>query len=569
MSEATPGDGSLDSWRESLQQELRSSRDSLRLALVTGGMGTWTWDRATDRVVWDAELCELFNVVDAPSTFDAWLAAMPPDDRALTKTVVAQAVQDSTGYRVLRPVPGPDGEERWVETRADAIVEDGAVTGLHGVSMDVTEREGARLRAERLAASADLLASAGALLATTLDPESVLRRAIELAVPALGDACEVATLERGGTIRRRLHVEGVKVGRVERRERQVVHLEDDLSACEVIRTGKRRSLDRDRPDDRHRLGAPEDDTTPASFDVQYVEMVPMVVRGEIIGALSVARRAGNPPFDEDVTNVIAELASRAALCFDNARLYARERHIADTLQRTLVPPALPSPAWLQLAGRSWVPVNGVDVGGDFYDAIVDDNRALVFVGDVCGKGVEAAGLATMARHTLRTALTNLDDLSASVEWLHRAVVDHAPDSFLTLVAMRFEADGDTIRGEVLNAGHPRAVVLRASGSTEVLDHAGTPVGIGIWEPPVLERFRLHPGDATVAYTDGVTDIPGDNVPTAGDVRAMLGASAATSAEAIAVSFGAQLDARLPRSQRTDDIALVVVRAPSKVSDARG
>jgi serine phosphatase RsbU (regulator of sigma subunit) len=547
---------------QELEFELESSRARLRLALTAGRMGSWTWDRINDAIEWDELTRQLFGRDTAPATFADWLATMPEDDRARTQKIVDDAVANKSGYWVLRPVATPGQPMRWVESRADVVVVDGEVVGLQGLTVDVTDREEVRARAERLATSAELLARSGRELAETLDPELVLRRATQLAVPEIADACEIATLEPKGLIRRRLHalLDGVVDERLARRVRAPLAAADPVHpVAEVVRTGVTRHLRFSEPADRAGFGSPDIDTTAASFDLRHVVIVPMTVRGEIIGALSVGRGPSGRAFDDEDVRVVTELASRTALAFDNARLYSNQARIARTLQRSLVPAALEAPAWIELDAQSWVPEFDTDVGGDFYDAVIVGDSLIAFIGDVCGKGADAASLTALARHTLRTGLAHLDDLGAAVAWLHQAAVATVDDSFITLVVVRFWREDGVVRGQVVNAGHPRPVIVRANGDAEVVDGAGTPVGFSAWTAAPVVECELRRGDVFVAYTDGITDVPGDGQLSQDDVLRLFASLGAAGGASMVAGLGAWVEANRSGAERTDDIAVLSAR----------
>jgi PAS domain S-box-containing protein len=547
---------------EELERELWDNRQSLRLALEEGRMGTWTWDIGSDVVVWDDLLPALFGTA-APTTFAGWLASLPPEEAAETRRVVDQALADRTGYRLTRRVAPDDGPVRWLETRASVMVEDGVAVGLRGVTIDVTPREEARLRAERLAEHAATLARAAAELAGTLDPDTVLRRAIDLLVPSLADGCEIAIREGSSAIRRWVNAPDVDAERIRRREARSLRVEDDHPVSEIVRTGVVRRFDAAVPADRAAFGPVDDDTTAASFAVRHALLVPMVVREEVIGVLSLARGRHRPAPDEDEVQLALELAGRVALCFDNARLYERQRSIADTLQASLIPARLPDLPWLELTGRYWVPGDQVQVGGDFYDAVVhgaDQAEVTLFIGDVCGKGVAAASITALARHTLRAGLAHLESLDDCIAWLHRALLEAGKDTFLTTALVRLRRAPGGVEGTVANAGHPRPVIVRADGSSEVLAGAGTPVGLDYWRPAPAVPFWMAPGDVLALYTDGVTDVPGEAAVPAERFRELLCGVADQPVDVIAGCIEAELERHQPLRHRRDDIALLIARA---------
>jgi serine phosphatase RsbU (regulator of sigma subunit) len=556
-----PGDDDGDRFA-ALERELRSSRDALQLALQVGRMGIWSWDLATDEVVWDDVMCALFGLDHAPADFDEWLACLHPDDRERSRQTAIAAMQAGKGYDLVHRVVLPDGSVRHLDGRADVILgDDGSVIGLRGVTLDCTDRETARLRAERLARYSQLVADAGVVLAATLDPEQVVRRLLDLVVPALADGCEVVLVEHGG-LRRMVRAEGVDPERLRRRERNRAYLTDDHPISKVLRTGRTVRLDAGEGSPESAFGPASDDTTSSSFGITEAVIVPMTVRGDVIGALALGIGPSGRRLDGEVVTAAAELAARAALCFDNATLFCQQRSIADTLQRSLVPETLPSLSWLQLAGRYWVPGTGTEVGGDFYDSLLGREEVTLLIGDVCGKGIEAASLTALARHTLRTAMNHIGDLVVALSWLHDSFRAQAPGSFVTAAVVRLRPGPDgRVRGQTAIGGHPRPLIVRAGGSTELLEPGGTAPGLPVYRAAPVVTFDLGPGDTLILYTDGVTDVPGEGALTTDELRALVADAATGDADEIATGIGAALERIRPRRARTDDIALLVAKVP--------
>ena len=145
-------------------------------------------------------------------------------------------------------------------------------------------------------------------------------------------------------------------------------------------------------------------------DAAFVTL-PLLLAGRVIGGLFVSWGGAHAVTDTEM-NVLRTIAGRCAGALERARLYEQQRSIAGTLQRSLLPAQLAPPAWFNAEGHYWPGVEGTEVGGDFYDLFkVADDRWAVTIGDVCGKGVEAAALTAVARHTARSASRNVDSPS--------------------------------------------------------------------------------------------------------------------------------------------------------------
>src|SRR5436305_6224251 len=168
--------------------------------------------------------------------------------------------------------------------------------------------------------------------------------------------------------------------------------------------------------------------------------VPVTVRGRILGAISfiaTGRRYG--PADLELAE---DLGRRASTAVDNARLYEELSHIARTLQHSLLPPQLPDIPAIEIAARFRPTGEGNDVGGDFYDVFetAEGDWALV-MGDVCGKGADAAALTGLSRHTIRTAAMQERDPSKVLTMLNDAIILQDTGRFCTVAYARLEPFG--------------------------------------------------------------------------------------------------------------------------------
>jgi serine phosphatase RsbU (regulator of sigma subunit) len=247
---------------------------------------------------------------------------------------------------------------------------------------------------------------------------------------------------------------------------------------------------------------------------------------------------------------------------DNAQLLQEIRGVATRLQESLLPPALPEIPRLEVEGRYRWGGEGNDVGGDFYDAFdTGDGAWALAIGDVCGKGVDAAVVTSLARHTLRAVALQERKPSSILARLNQAVMQQRLDHmFCTVCYVRLKPHGDGARLTVCSAGHPLPLVLRADGS---LESAGSPGALlGIFHDPDLtdSAADLYPGDALVLFTDGVLEERRDGGEVFGrerletTLRSCRGMTAVRIAEAVEDA----LVAFSPQGPR-DDVALLVVR----------
>jgi serine phosphatase RsbU (regulator of sigma subunit) len=212
---------------------------------------------------------------------------------------------------------------------------------------------------------------------------------------------------------------------------------------------------------------------------------------------------------------------------------------------------------------------GIEVGGDFYDFFrARDTGVAALIGDVCGKGPEAASVTALARHTLRAAAEYESRPSAVLGLLHRALRDARDDGrFCTVAYCDFEVRDDGARMLLACGGHPLPLVLRRSGAVEPVGKLGTLLGADVELVLTDVAVHLAPGDLVVLYTDGVTEVRAGRTEIFGhrDLAELLRRCAGLSADDIAQRIqDAVLEAAGGRPR--DDIAILVVE-PSRQSDA--
>lgn len=308
----------------------------------------------------------------------------------------------------------------------------------------------------------------------------------------------------------------------------------------------------------------------SSFGIGAYLGVPLLARGKVIGAIGLARGLeGATPFGAEDIVLVQDLASRVALALDHARLFDAQRHIAVTLQASLLPPGLPEIPGVEAASRYRSAMTSSEVGGDFYDLYpVGDDAWAIVMGDISGKGVEAAALTALARYTVRAASREHRQPREVLALLNEAVLAEQPSGrFLTMAFGRLRRRDGGWRLTVACGGHPPPLLLRAGGQVEAAGRPGTLLGF-VHHPDLPEKVTvLAPGDAVVFYTDGLTDVRGPGG-TFGEerLRELLADCRGMHAEAIAARLEAEVLAFLSGEAR-DDLAVLVLRVSPGVSDA--
>lgn len=230
--------------------------------------------------------------------------------------------------------------------------------------------------------------------------------------------------------------------------------------------------------------------------------VPLVARGMLLGLADFIRVGRRPPFTRSDLALATELASKAAVYIDNARLYGRERIQVVTLQRTLLPRATPHTPGLEVSSCYTPTPDPAGVGGDWFDVVaLPSGRSAVMVGDVMGRGLAAA--ATMGR--LRTVARTLMALDIAPERvlarLDLAVRDLEEDQVATCLCAVYDPCGSTFR--IASAGHPPPLLTRSDGAAEFLEvPVGAPLGAGVIPYDPIE-YAVRPGGRLMLYTDGL------------------------------------------------------------------
>ncbi len=355
------------------------------------------------------------------------------------------------------------------------------------------------------------LIDATATLDSSLDPSESLRNLARAAVPELAELCVIDLLERDGTVRETVaaSLDPEIAVEVERMRREVpVDLDGTHPVARVLSSGEPLVIE-DLTDAAALADAAQSDEHHdfmRSTGYRSAAVFPMVARGRIHGAISFLHVHSEARYGRSVLAVLEDLTDRAALAFDNARLYAERTHVAQTLRRSLMPTVLPAIPGLELASFFRPLGPGSEVGGDFYDAFGDEHSCWLVVGDVCGKGAEAAALTGFLRHTTVAYAREADSPRAVLARVNEVMLDQDFDGrFATAILVNLRLDGGRVLVRVASAGHPAALLTRSGGGAAELGERGTLLGV-FADPQIGEAATvLEPGDSLALYTDGLLE----------------------------------------------------------------
>src|SRR3954469_23713946 len=377
---------------------MRGLEERLRLALDGTETGFWEWFVDTDVVEWSDTMGPLHGLPRGyqPAGVEDFLRILDPDDREQMVKHVQAALEDGTPYEMDLRVVLPDKGLRWLHARARAVRSDGRTERITGLLSDITER---RQREEAHA----FLDAASQVLAQTMDPVETLEEVARLAVPALADWCSVQLADDQHAIAV-AHVDPEKVRWAhELQERYPPDPAAPPGAPAVIRSGRSelypvidRALLEAAALDEEQIQLVRD------LHMHSVMVVPLMARGRTLGAMTFVWAESERQYSTRELELAEEVGRRAGIALDHARLFAREHATAAMLQRALLPETLPEVPGYELVVR-YVPSDSRDhAGGDWYDAFeLPDGRFGIAIGDVGGRGMEAAATMGQIRNSLR------------------------------------------------------------------------------------------------------------------------------------------------------------------------
>jgi PAS domain S-box-containing protein len=459
---------------------------------------------------------------------------------------------------VLRTIHRTTGELRWELLKASPIQDpEGRVIATAMIIEDITRERLAELRDR-------FLANASETLMSSLDYEETLRNVAWLAVPEIADWCAVELVDESGARQQIVvaHRDPAKLELAKRlRQFQPDELRSDRGVGRVLRTGVS-EIYQDIPDGVLVQAAVNDEHLELLRSVGFrsVVLAPLTVGGRALGVMTLVNAESMRRFNDDDRVFAEHVAARAAIAVENARLATARRQTASTLQRSLLPDVVPqiegwSVATLYRAARA---AAEVEVGGDFYDFFRSDGGWLVLLGDVTGKGIEAAVLTSLVRHGGQF-LSRYESSPARVLAGLNDALREQPGLWLCTALCARLTPGEAV---IASAGHPPALVIRDDGRVREIGAVGPILGAWTGEDSVDRPVPIAEDETLFVYTDGVIDTQGrdERFGVQRLKRALRDAAGQTPDELLS-----HLDAELERFQvgsQADDTAALALRPAS-------
>ncbi|MEU9015435.1 SpoIIE family protein phosphatase [Streptomyces sp. NPDC048479] len=419
---------------------------------------------------------------------------------------------------IVGHTPADDHKHAWSISLYRLEDPQGRVLGVADLVVDVTDRYQAAMEAAEARRRLALIADGSIRIGTTLEVEQTAQELAEVTVPELADVVAVNVLDSvledghpasrdGPTLFRALAVKAAYPTEAAEAADPPGHLaayDTDRLATQCVRTGHPILMTHADNNDLARLARDRHAATLlARAGVHSYMLAPLTARGQILGFVSLTRARNPLPFDGDDLALATELASRAAVCIDNARTHQSVRNAAETLQRSLLPEHPPHLPGLEVSSRYRPAQATYEIGGDWYDVLpLDRDKTALVVGDVMGSGIDAA--ATMGR--LRTATSAFADLDLDPAQVlqHLDKITSGLEHYIaTCVYAVYDPHGADCH--IATAGHLPPALVRSGKRPELLDlPTGTPLGVGgvAFE---TTTFDLGPGDQLVLYTDGLVE----------------------------------------------------------------
>jgi PAS domain S-box-containing protein len=545
--------------REILRETPRPADDPLHLAQVVRSAHDAVLSKDLDGIVtsWNPAAERLYGYTEAEAIGRHVSFLVPADHRGEEMEIIArirrgERVQTYETERIRK-----DGARIDVSLTISPLEHpERGIVGASVIARDITQ-EVRRRRAQ------DFLVAATRDLDASLDFSRTARNIVETAVPEIAEFCVIDFVRDDGWIGDSIvaaaspeaaaTLEGI-------RRRSPLDPRGRHPVAQVIREGQPMIWrDLTAPDvmkdvvqnEEHRRLIEE-------TRYQSAAVAPLIARGSTLGAISFLHASRDLRYDASDLGLLGELADRAALALDNARLYEERGRIAARLQRGLRPPEPPYVEGLDIAVTFDAFGEGMEIGGDVYDVVPTDDGCWVMIGDVAGKGGEAAGVSVALRHSLRGLARQIDRPRELLGQLNELLLERSTlNDFATALLLRLRRDGVNWSFELAAAGHPPAIHVTAPGTRQL--GGGTLLGAWAGAPAGHYESELLPGETLVLTTDGWFEAGAVNEHVSPDALATLAHSLAK-LDLAAMTEAIRRDAiERGRGKLRDDMVVLALR----------
>jgi PAS domain S-box-containing protein len=578
---AAPANGTVTDSATGLSSEAALRRSEERYRALAQGGAQVVWVASPDGVMLEdsPEWRWITGQTEEEFLDGGWLDSIHPEDRGRVQRDWRESLRSGRIFDDRFRMRTKAGAYRHYDVRAVPIERDGKIAEWVGACTDVTsQREAEEMRGrltEQLSAAAlrtARLQQATSMLAEALDVEQVVEVITEVGRTAIGALrSAVALLDEERLRLRVVNPDGLApVGP----DSADARLTLDTPSVMTRAIATRRPVLIPSPEELRRQFEPDlaegagSDAIEDTGDERSWVGLPLLAAGAPLGAL---RFSFNRPrrITEEERVFLEALAGQCALAVERAEMYEREHNAAVTLQRSLLPDKLPDVPGLALDARYLPVTRNMEIGGDWYDVFrLPDGRLAVTVGDVMGKGLQAAAGMGRVRNALR-ALALTDPRPAAVlSGLDRLFSATELEEQVTTVSY-LVIDPETGEGQAGNAGHLPTLLL-TPGALPVLDQAeaGTPLG---WPSPRKQHaFRLPPGSTAVFYSDGLVENRVRGLDAGLDELVSIAAGAPEDLQdAPGRLLQYLLDHMLAGHEQDDDVTVLVMHVPGHDSPGHG
>ncbi len=495
----------------------------------------------------------------------AWLEIVHPDDRERVISVWRASLDSGAAYEIEFRIRMVGGVYRWHLVRAlpqrDAT---GAVVRWVGVNVDIDDQRRAAEQREKMEMGLRALAGAGAEMYGSLAYQDTLRNIAQAVAGPFATACTIDLLsEEGEYLRvaavhpqadmRAIFEQYTDTSRFTPQHPIVKAIEFGTSTC-ISEVSERWTAEQ----------LPSLSVVVEMLQIRSILCVPVRSSdGTVIGALtcSLDRADPRPSYVPEDIPLGEELGRRAGIAVEHARAYERERMIAVRFQESSLPSILPIVDDLLFSADYRPGISEATVGGDWYDAFaLGDGRVAITIGDVGGKGLEAAVTMATLRQSMRAAASILAYPSAMLHVAERTVLDLPKETYATALAAIYDPELRELT--IATAGHPGPVLCLADGATEELTAKGTVLGLGEMHRGETTAF-IPPGSAIVFFTDGLTESTRDIEDGYRRLRLALLEPSVRESQNIARAI---VEHVLGGAQARDDIAVLVLETDQTSAD---